>query len=194
MMEDPDQPLLAAIAGGSEEALGELIDRYREKLFRFVYRIVRNEADAAEIVSETFVRVHRYSANYRPKAKVVTWIYTITTNLCRDHHRREKRRRFLSLFSVSEKADGETGASLADRIADTGPPADESLLQSERHRRALELIDALPPKLKSPFILNVLEEHSQKECAELLGVSEKTIETRVYRARQRLREGITDLN
>ncbi len=192
-MDDPDQPLLAAVVGGNEEALGELIDRHREKLFRFVYRSVRNEADAVEIVSETFVRVHRYAENYRPKAKVVTWIYSIATNLCRDHHRRSRRRRLLSLFSTSPRADGESGVALADQIADSGPSADESLLHSERHQRVLELIDALPPKLKNPFILNVLEERSQKESAEILGVTEKTIETRVYRARNRLREGMKDL-
>lgn len=192
-MEDPDQSLLAAVAEGNESALGELMERHQEKLFRFAYRFVRNDEDAAEIVSETFVRVHRYATSYRPKAKVVTWIYSIATNLCRDHHRREKRRRFLSLFSAPEKADGEAGASLADRIADAGPSADESLLLSERKSRVMALIDDLPPKLKTAFLLNVLEEHSQKECAEILGVTEKTIETRVYRARQRLRDGMDRL-
>ncbi len=187
-MEDPDQRLLKEIATGGEKALGELIDRYRDRLFRFVYRSVRNEADAAEIVSETFVRVHRFAGTYRPRAKAVTWIYTIATNLCRDHHRRS--RPLLSLFWKPPGSKGEAGASLAERIPDAGPSADENLLQAERKARVLELIDSLPSKLKTPFILNVLEEHSQKECADILGVSEKTVETRVYRARRRLRDGL----
>ena len=184
MADDPDKPLLEAIATGSESALRELIERHQEKLFRFAYRQVRNAEDATEIVAETFVRVHRYAARYRPRAKVVTWIYSIATNLCRDFHRRSKRNRFLARFwSAAEPFDGRP---TIERVQDPAPGADHQLMKAEDEAHLQNLINDLPIKLKTPFVLHVLEEHSQRACADMLGVSEKTIETRIYRARKRL--------
>ncbi|MCC5789933.1 MAG: RNA polymerase sigma factor [Opitutales bacterium] len=192
MTEDPDRILLQSIAEGDEKALRELMLRHQEKLFHFAYRFVLNESDAAEIVSETFVRVHRKASQFRPRAKVRTWIDTIAGNLCRDHQRREKRRRFFSLFSSSNGNEGDEGFSLLDKIPAKDLPADEDLLRTETHGRLLQQIHSLPTKLKIPFILHILEEHSQRECAEILKVSEKTVETRIYRARKRLQEALSD--
>lgn len=182
--------LLEAIAAGDEAALGQLMTRHQDKLFNFAYRFVRSEEDAAEIVSETFIRVYRHAANYRPRAKVATWIYSITSNLCRDHHRRQKRWHLLSLFSTATTKAGNEGTDLEERIPSKDPAADESLLRSEAHEILLKHIDTLPPKLKASFILHVLEDHSQKACAEILGVTEKTIETRIYRARKQLQAAL----
>lgn len=187
MVEDPDRALLEAIAKGSEGALVEFIGRHKEKLFRFAYRHVRSEEDAAEIVAETFVRVHRKASDFNPRAKVLTWVYTIATNLCHDFHRKARRHRILSFFSPVHETEGRgEGRSWAETIPDQGPSADEAVLRQDQLRQVRQQIDRLPPKLKTPFILHVLEEHSQKDCAALLGVSEKTVETRIYRARKRL--------
>ncbi len=186
MPEDPDKQLISAIAEGSEHALRELMERHKDAVFRFAYRWTRNEADAAEIAAETFVRVHRHAARYTPRAKVVTWIYSITANLCRDHARKAWRRKVVSFFSAAHEGENESGPSPEERIADTRPTADVALLRSETTARALALVDALPPKLKGPFVLQVMEENSQRECAEILGITEKAVETRVYRARKRI--------
>ncbi len=189
MAEDPDRPLLVAVARGNEAALRELIERHQDKLFRFVYRQVRNAEDATEIVAETFVRVHRYADRYRPRAKVVTWIYSIATNLCRDFHRHSKRRSFFSRIWSDFDANEERPA--VERIRDKTPTADHQLMQAEEAAHLRALIDDLPLKLKTAFILHVLEEYPQKVCAEMLGVSEKTIETRIYRARKRLQAQVS---
>lgn len=187
MTEDPDKLLLEGVADGSEESLRELMARHKEKVFRYVYRVLRNEADAADVVAATFVRVYRSAGRFQPRAKVSTWIYTIATNLCRDHLRREKRRRlFRSLFETRQVADGGEGGVLADTIAADDLSAPQVLEQSECLAQLRALINALPLKLKQPFILCVLEDHSQKDCARILGVSEKTVETRIYRARKLL--------
>lgn len=187
--EDPDRRLIVAIAEGSEHALRELMEGYKEKTFRFAYRWVRNEADAAEIAAETFVRVHRHAARYKPSAKVSTWIYSITANLCRDHTRKAWRQKVFSIFSFAHDDDN-GGPSPEERIRDPRPTADEDLLRSETTAQALALVDSLPSKLKAPFVLHVIEEHSQRECAEILGITEKAVETRVYRARKRILEGM----
>lgn len=185
--EDPDRPLIPAIAEGNERALRELMERHKDKVFRFAYRWVRNESDAEEIAAETFVRVHRHAARYLPRAKVATWIYSITANLCRDHARKAWRRKVFTLFSPA-RDDGSGGPSPEERIPDPRPTADEDLLRSETTAHVLALVDSLPVKLKAPFVLHVIEEHSQRECAEILGITEKAVETRIYRARKRILE------
>jgi len=190
VVEDPDRILLEGMAEGNEAALRELMTRHQEKLYHFAYRFVRNETDATGIVSETFVRAYRNASTFRPRAKVTTWLFTIAGNLCRDHQRREKRRRFFSLFGTTTGSGGEEGPSLLETLPSKDLSPDEDLRHSETHTFLLAQIHALPSKLKTPFILHILEAHSQKECAEILKVSEKTIETRIYRARKRLQDAL----
>src|ERR1700760_270108 len=85
--EDPDLALVQAIKEGEDQALNALMDRHREGLFRFVLRLVHNEADALELAMETFVRAYFNIDKFRPAAKFATWLYHIALNLCRDHLR-----------------------------------------------------------------------------------------------------------
>ncbi len=186
MSEDPDRPLLSAVAEGREDALRELMVRHKEAVFRFAYRFLQNEADAAEIAAETFVRVYRNAAKFQPRAKVSTWIFTIASNLCRDHARKAWRHKVFSLFAPDADSREHNPTTPESRLADDQPNAGESLALRESVAEALAAVDALPLKLKSPFILQVLEEKSQRECAQILGISEKAVETRVYRARKRI--------
>ncbi len=189
-MTDPDIALLDRIAQGEEDALKALMKRHQEALHRFAWRHTRNLSDAEEIVVETFIRVHRNAPRFKPKAKVATWIYSIAANLCRDHHRREKRRSFFSLFAPIASSGENKEQSPLDTIPSRDIPISEHLQQSETHQFLLSQIHSLPPKLKTPFTLCILEEHSQRECAAILQVSEKSVETRVYRARKRLQRAL----
>lgn len=186
MVEDPDRPLLEAVAEGNENALRELIDRHREKLFRFIYHQVWNEADAAEILAEVFVRVYNNAGKFRPQAKVITWVYSIAGNLCRDFYRKNNKWKFTSLFYSDNNDSSESSSEMLREISCRLPMANENLQHKEELQEVLKRIEKLPQKLKEPFVLHILEEHSQKECGELLGLSEKTIETRVHRARKLL--------
>ena len=89
---DPDLPLIEALQAGDESALNELINRHREPLFYFVYRYLRDEMAARDVVQETFVRVFFKARTFRPRSSVKTWIYTIALNLTRDEGRRLGRR------------------------------------------------------------------------------------------------------
>lgn len=184
---DPDLGLLEAVQTGDESALRELMDRYREPVFRFAWRYVRNDAVAADITEETFVKVFFKAGSFRPRAKVSTWIFSIAANLCRDHHRKESRRRTLPLFGGRHE-DATGSGELVERIENSAPATEQVVLDQENEDLVAVAVDSLPSKLKSAFILFALEGRSQQECAEILSTSPKTIETRVYRARQRLRE------
>lgn len=179
---DPDLPLIEALQAGNESALNELIDRHREPLFYFVFRYLRDETGAREVVQETFVRVFFKAKSFEPRATVKTWIYAIALNLARDEGRKlSKRQRMVSLDAPGPE----------DRppmeITDSGPTPDKQAGEQDRFGRLQTAIDRLPHNLKSALVLFCLEQKSQNEVAEILGTTPKTVEMRVAHARQKLR-------
>jgi RNA polymerase sigma factor (sigma-70 family) len=185
---DPDLPLIEALQAGNESALNELIDRHREPLFYFVFRYLRNEAAARDVVQETFVRVFFKVKSFEPRASVKTWIYTIALNLARDEGRKlSKRQRLVSLDT----------SGLDDRppieVADDASLPNAQAGQQDRFARLQVAIDRLPHKLKSALVLFALEGKSQRESADILGTTPKTIELRVAHARQKLKHALAGL-
>lgn len=188
---DSDLRALRKIQDGDEAGLKELMARHREALFRFIYRYVQNEADAAELTEETFFRVYQNADRFRPKAKAITWIFTIAGNLCRDRLRKNRKRR--GDFSLNVEIDLSSGAQRGDTFA-SGSRNPEEHTKSNESLKTIELaIQTLPHKLKFPFIFCVLEENSYDACAEVLKTNRKTVETRIYRARKQLRKVLADL-
>jgi RNA polymerase sigma factor CnrH len=183
---ESDFHLLQRIANDDDRALATMMETYREPLFRFVMRSIGNESDAVEIVADAFVRLYRNAAGFKPQAKVSTWLYAITANLCRDHHRRQKRKRWLSFWSpiASDDVNELNLSKVVDETSDTHA----EVATNELQERLEAQISVLPDRLRAPFVLHVLEGHSQLECGEILGISEKAVETRIYRARKLLME------
>lgn len=175
---DPDLPLIQALQNGDDSALNELMSRHREPLFRFAYRVVRDETSARDVVQETFVRVYFNAPKFKPRATVKTWLYSIALNLSRDHVRRLGKRR----GELPLDAEG------------TPTPRDKALVSDGGTHRFDEFavlqraIDELPPKLRDALILFSLERKTQREAADILGTTPKTVELRVYHAKQKLRD------
>jgi RNA polymerase sigma factor (sigma-70 family) len=181
-MDDLDLPLIRELQGGNDHALDELMLRHKEPLFRFIYRYVLNQEEAADILQETFVRVYFKKAQFKPTAKFATWLYHIALNLCRDHarsHSGKQERLTESLVSVSVEGE-EHEREITSKSANPSEVA-----QTNEALSKLECaIQGLPHDLKAALILVALEDRSQKECAGLLGITIKAVETRVYRARK----------
>jgi RNA polymerase sigma-70 factor (ECF subfamily) len=175
---DPDWPLVRALQRGDENALTELIHKYEQPLFRFICRYVRDEETARDLLQETFVRLYFNASKFKPLAKLSTWLHAIAANLCRDYSRSKQYRQARVTVSSEAFYQGET------RISDTAAMPGDALVNAERLAALQAAISELPHKLKTALILFCLENRSQAECAELLGVSAKTVETRVYRARK----------
>lgn len=179
--DDPSDAELARLAlGGEDQAFTQLMRRHKEWLYRFVRRYV-GDADAAyEVVQESFVAAWRNLSRYDGARSFPSWMRAIALNKCRDRGRREAVRRVV--FGANS-GDGE-----AELAPDPGPRADSMMIAAQRKRALDRAIAQLPAKLKEPLILTAFEDLSQQAAGDLLGVSAKTIETRVYRARRRLAE------
>ena len=177
----PDKTLIQLVAEGHEAALNEIMRRYKHRLHAFIARYVKDHDNAYDILQETFIRVHYKAGSYSPAYEFSTWLHQIALNLCRDWGRKQKIRQLLSLDAF---IGDEGSASFHEVIPDPNGNI-EDLTELRQQLRVMDKeIQRLPHKLKTALILFAIEEHSQEACAGILGVTPKTVETRVYRARK----------
>ena len=178
--EDDDGALARRAAAGDERAFSTLMRRHKSPLHAFARRHVGDPEAAHEVVQESFVAAWKALDRYDPARPFGAWMRAIVLNKCRDRGRREAVRR--AFFGA------DPGGEAVAAAPDPQPRADSGLIAAEQRRALDRAIALLPAKLKEPLILTVFEELSQQAAGEVLGVSAKTIETRVYRARRRLAE------
>ncbi|MBI3852991.1 MAG: sigma-70 family RNA polymerase sigma factor [Verrucomicrobia bacterium] len=172
------------LAAGQDASLNDLMQRHAERLFHYLIRSLQNETEAADVAQESFVRVYQNRAKFNPRQKFSTWLYSIATNLARDHLRWRSRHPHISLDAES----AETGAGLKDTLATPQTTPAEALQAQERAVAVRQALASLSEELRAPLILAEYEERSQAEIALILNCSAKAVEMRIYRARQQLRE------
>ena len=181
---DPGADLISAIANGDHEAFSALFSRYKTPLYRFIFRYVGAAPEAEDLMQDVFVSVYAKAASYDPSWKASTWIYRIALNKCRDFGRKQRLRRFISLDQGAEP-DEPFGFPEA---VDAGPDIESITIHRQELRRVVRALEELPHAMRSAVVLHLVEERPQNECAEILGVSRKSVEMLIYRARKRLRE------
>jgi RNA polymerase sigma-70 factor, ECF subfamily len=179
-----DRADMERLAAGDDTALNDLMERHATPVFHFLCRMLGNEDDANDLAQETFVRVFRACASFRIKEKFSAWLYTIAANLARNHFRWRSRHPNVSL----EAQAGETEQSLGSTLPAGDPAPNEQALAAERAAAVRAAVGRLPEDLREAIILCEWEEHSVAEAALILGATPKAVESRLYRARQILRE------
>lgn len=179
--ENSADELALALKRGDEKALQGLMERFGEPLLSFIWRRVGDIEDARELTQETFVRVYRSIDRWEPRAPFHAWLFRIALNLARDHakSRSQRNRSLTQSFEDQSSVSGEWAP------VDTG--AAERLMNQDDLVILKKLIQELPPKLREPLILHTLEGYSAQETAAILSLPVRSVESRVYRARQRLR-------
>lgn len=184
---DPGADIAAMLRlrDGDDLALNELMSRWQEPLVRFLYRYTVSEEDAQDLAQETFVRVYEHRARYDARGKFSTWLYTIAGNLSRNHARWKVRHPTVSLETeTAAQSDTTLGEQLPDKArAPAQDAAGHELTDAVR-----DAIQALPDDQRTATILFEYEDQPHMEIAAVLGCSPKAVETRLYRARQFLRE------
>ena len=186
---DRDVADMDRLAAGHDAALSDLMERHGQLVFHYLIRLLHDEADAADLAQETFVRVYQNRSKFDPQQKFSTWLFTIASNLARDRLRWRHRHPQVSLDAENQ----ETGGSLQDVLAESGPSPGESLDAAERADTVREAVLALTEDLRVPLVLAEYEGRSQSEIALILHCSVKAVEMRIYRARQQLRRRLEKL-
>ncbi|ACB75069.1 RNA polymerase sigma factor [Opitutus terrae] len=190
MPTDPaiDRASLVALQHGDTTALNRLIARWQRPLVSYAYRYVQNSADANDLVANVFVRLYQQRTRLRTDTNVAAWLFTALTNLCHNHHRWKRRHPTVPLEPVNNRDDGERSSGDFGEVASDRPGPDTLLAQDEVAGAVRSAIDELPHDLKVAVLLHHYENLSYREIAEITSCSERGIETRLYRARQQLRQ------
>lgn len=184
--DDQDRTDMARLVAGRDASLDDMMERHGEKLFHYLIRSLQNEADAADLAQETFVRVYQHRAKFDSKQKFSTWLYTVATNLVKDRYRYRSRHPQVSLDAENEA----TGGSFGESVPEHSPTPSESLQGTERAEAIRKAVGQLPDELRTPLILCEYEELSHIEIGTVLDCSAKAVETRIYRARKQLRASL----
>ena len=177
--EPSDAELAQRAAGGDERAFAVLVRRHQDSLYRLLRRYVGEPDEAYEAAHEAFIAAWAALGRYDPARPFGAWLRTIAINKARDRGRRLAVRRLIFGSRPADEAQ-------AHAAADPAPSADDALIESAKLAELDRAISRLPPKLKEALLLTAIDGRSQQEAGDILGVSAKTIETRVYRARKAL--------
>jgi RNA polymerase sigma-70 factor (ECF subfamily) len=164
-----DEQLMVAFSRGSTDAFDELFSRYKQPIFGFFRRRLRDSAQAEELTQETFLAVLRASSHYEPSATFRTYLYTIGFNLLRAHRRKAA---FRAMFH-SEGREGREPA--ARNTVDADLWLRDAVMRLERIDREI-------------LLLREFEQLSYAEIAELLRLPVNTVRSRLFRARTALKE------
>jgi len=183
-----DAALMARVREGDEAAFAELMGRWELPVKRLVARIVFNLGEAEELAQETMVRVWQQREKFRDGAAVRPWIFSIAANLARNRLRWWRRRPGVSLEEWSETEDGEREGRREGERGRTGDGG--GLERKERAAAVRDAVAALPGELREAIVLFEYEEMAQAEIAVTLGCSVKAVESRVARAKEKLRAAL----
>ena len=179
-----DRADMERLQSGHAAALNDLMTRHAPPVFRFLCRMVGNEDDANDLAQETFVRVFKSAKSFRAEQKFSTWLFTIAANLARNHFRWRGRHPTISL----DAENAETEQPLGSTLPANSPTPNESALAGERAAAVRAAVNNLPADLREAIVLCEWEERSVAEAAEIMAATPKAVESRLYRARQLLRE------
>jgi RNA polymerase sigma-70 factor (ECF subfamily) len=176
-----DAQLMLRVRDGDTASFALLLERHRNPVVHFLYRMVQNQAVAEELAQEVFLRVYRSRAGYEPTAKFTTWLFRIATHLALNHLRDERHSR------NQESLDQEAAEGMPRQLPDRGPSVEQSLVREARLREIRRAIDMLPEKQRAAVLMHKYQEMDYGQIAAALSCSESAVKSLLFRAYETLR-------
>ena len=187
-MRDEESVKIEEALAGDQSAYRYLVDKHRAAIFHIIYRIVRNEEGANDLVQETFMKAFASLASYRSEYRFSTWLYKIAANASIDFLRK-KRIKALSLDRPLETKDGQVEI----EVADYSYHPERDLVRKEQSFSIEEAIESLSPNYKEVIVYRHKEDKSYEEIADLLDIPVGTVKARIFRARELLKRKLKDV-
>ena len=185
--EAADADLIAGALQGSEQAFATLMVRYQDRVFRLLSRYCRDPEECQDLAQDVFLKVFRKLHTFQQDSAFFTWLYRIAVNTATDHLSRASRRR-LRLVEDETELDGQTGERQGDGSSTEQPVLDAELAEVTRR-----VLARLPEKYRTILVLREYEDLSYTEMAQVLDCNLGTVESRLFRARQRFKEALERL-
>jgi RNA polymerase sigma-70 factor (ECF subfamily) len=174
MQTTSDEVLIARIAGGDRLAMQVLFARYHVRVYRFVLRLVRNEATAEDLISEVFLDIWRQAGKFEGRSAVSTWMLSIA--------------RFKALSALRRRPEQELDDETAERIEDQSDDPETALAKKDKGALLRQCLTALSAEHREIIDLVYYHEKSVEEVAGIVGIPEATVKTRMFYARKKLSE------
>jgi RNA polymerase sigma-70 factor (ECF subfamily) len=177
--------------GGDRAAFAVLVKRHEAPLYNFALRHLGSSPAAEEVVQDAFVRVVRSAGDFKHEARFTTWLYTIARNLCVDESRKRAHRRHASLDQPRGGSAAE-GPTLGDQTSDASLSVERAAMSAEIRARVIEAVEDLPAEQREVFLMREVSSLPFKEIAEIVGVPENTIKSRMRYALERLQAALCE--
>jgi RNA polymerase sigma-70 factor (ECF subfamily) len=174
MQASSDDVLIVRIAGGDRLAMQVLYARHHVRVYRFVLRLVRNEATAEDLISEVFLDVWRQANRFEGRAAVTTWLLSIA--------------RFKALSAMRRRPEEELDEAQAEAIVDEGDDPEVIAQKKDKSDALRQCLTALSAEHREVIDLVYYHEKSVEEVAAIVGIPEATVKTRMFYARKKLSE------
>ncbi|TMQ49016.1 MAG: sigma-70 family RNA polymerase sigma factor [Candidatus Eisenbacteria bacterium] len=181
-----DEDLVRRAQGGDTRAFDELVRRYRDKVYRLSFKILRHEEDAAEALQDAFLSAYRGIKSFKVESTFSTWLYRIATNASLMKYRKRRE----GHVSLEQSQNTDENAEML-QIPDWSTQPLKELLDSETREVMDEGIQRLPEELRTVFILRDIEDLSNAEVAQILDLTVAAVKSRLHRARIALRDRLT---
>lgn len=178
-----DDPRVDALKEGNEHAFKCLFEQERERLRRFVLKLVDDADEAENIVQETFAEAYRQIGDFRGESTVSTWLFSIAKHQAYGYLRKNDRHNYLEHETI-EFLDADRGG--------TQTVTEDEVELSERKRIVHDALQQLPDHYRRVVQLRDLEEKSTTETAEQLGLTEVNVRVRLHRARKQLKDHLCE--
>jgi RNA polymerase sigma-70 factor (ECF subfamily) len=174
MQTTSDEVLIGRIAGGDRLAMQVLFARHHVRVYRFVLRLVSDPTIAEDMISEVFLDVWRQAGRFEARSAVSTWLLAIA--------------RFKALSVLRKRTDDALDDEMAEAIPDTADTPEEAVQKKDKSEILRECLKSLSPEHREIVDLVYYHEKSVEEVAEIVGIPENTVKTRMFYARKRLSE------
>jgi len=178
---DYDAELMLRVKGGDDASFGVLLEKHRNPVIHFLYRMVQNRAVAEELAQEVFLRVYRSRASYEPTAKFTTWLFRIATHLALNSIRDGKNDR--KRESLDDMVDDQP----VRQVSDNRPTIEQAMLYQARLAEVKKAIQTLPEKQRAAVLMHKYEEMEYSQIARALNCSESAVKSLLFRAYETLR-------
>ena len=187
MSTSSDTELVARLQAGDQAAYAQLVEEHASQVYRLALRMMGNEADAEDVLQETFLSAFKSIDRFQARSSLSTWLYRIASNAALMRLRRKEPEQ----VSVDEPVEREDGDQVPRQFFDFCCLPEEDLLRDEAREEMARAVEELPPSLRSVFILRDIEGLSTEDTASALDLSISAVKSRLMRARLKLRERLS---
>ncbi len=175
MNENVDAARVRECLAGNPQAFAALVEQYEKPVYNVALRMLRNSEDARDIAQSVFMKAYQNLSNYDPQYKFYSWIYRMAIN------------ESLNILRVR----GRDGGPVDERLPEEGAGPSELLAEGQRREVVLEAVGRLKPEHRAVIVLRYFVDRNYEDMGEILGIDAKTVKSRLYTARQLLKDQLS---